>query len=179
MVQQWFFKLSDGFALSLACVLLGALSQANAQYEYDDSLHLHGPESSESERWEMNPHHLSFLTAWTFTESGEDAFTLGLDYEYRVNSFLGVGSVLEHAYGPLDATTILAVADLHVWKGLAVQTGPGAVIEEHHEFFCYRIGVLYEFELPYNLSFLPQLHYDYIDGADNEWIAAFAFGWSF
>ncbi|MDC0302536.1 hypothetical protein OAL23_00065 [bacterium] len=136
-------------------------------------------EVEEAELWKTHPHHLSFLPAWTFSEDGEGAFTVGIDYEYRVDSFWGIGGVLEYAFEPFDTTTILAVADLHIHKGLVIQTGPGFVVEEEKELLTYRIGLLYEFELPNNLSFSPQVHYDIIDEVEDEWIVAFAFGWSF
>ena len=138
-----------------------------------------GELGEEEERWKTHPHHLSFLPAWTFAEDGESAFTIGLDYEYRVNSFLGLGGVVEYAFDPLDTTTILFVADLHLTNSLVIQTGPGFVIEEEENLFTYRIGLLYEFEFPNNLSFSPQVHYDIIDAVSNEWITALAFGWSF
>jgi hypothetical protein len=87
-------------------------------------------ESEEIERWKTSPHHLSILQAWTFAEDGENAFTLGLDYEYRLNSFLGLGGVLEFAFEPFDTTNVLAAADLHLTDSSVIQTGPGFVGED-------------------------------------------------
>ena len=164
----------------LKAALLASLAlSASAMAGGDAALEPGEPASGEGEIWEFKPHHLSALTAFTYSEDGEGAFTFGVDYEYRVNAFVGIGTVIEHAYKPFKATTILAAVDLHVWKGLAIQTGPGVVIEEEHEFFAYRLGAIYEFELAGGLTLSPQLHYDFIDGTGNEWIAALAFGTNF
>lgn len=127
---------------------------------------------AEEEVWRERPHHFSFFVAGTHHE-GEDAWTLGLDYEYRVNALIGLGLIGEHAFEDVDSTTLLAVADIHVWRGLAIQTGFGVEFvneeeeEEEHErkekeveeLFVYRIGGLYEFEFGhYTVS--PQVHYD-------------------
>ncbi len=102
----------------------------HAGYQSDEAMNLFSREDSESEeieRWKTSPHHLSILQAWTFAEDGENAFTLGLDYEYRLNSFLGLGGVLEYAFEPFDTTTVIAAADLHLTDSSVIQTGPGFV----------------------------------------------------
>lgn len=120
-------------------------------------------EEGEPEVWKEHPHHLSVITGATH-DHDETAFTLGLDYEYRVNRLLGFGTVVEYAFHHLDSWTLLAVADIHVWRGLALQTGPGLEIvdeeEGHEEEFVYRAGLLYEVELPRRFTVSPQVHYD-------------------
>ena len=132
------------------------------------------------EMWQQHPNHLSVLVAGTFVDSEEGA-TFGLDYEYRLNERWGVGAVLERAFGSVDATTALAVADIHVWRGLAIQTGPGVERIDHdgetEEEFVYRIGALYEIERErYTLS--PQLHVDITEETESV-VVGVAFGWGF
>jgi hypothetical protein len=123
-----------------------------------------GARAEETPIWQTHPNHLSLLTAGTWEED-EVAFTLGLDYERRINGLLGLGGVAEHAFGHIDATTLLAVADLHLWRGLAIQTGPGVELidgkgeEDDEQVFVYRIGALYELEFG-RATLSPQLHYD-------------------
>ena len=104
---------------------------------------------------------------------------MGIDYEYRVSDFLGVGAIAEHVFSPFKATTLIAAADLHLWRGLALQTGPGAVVADDEAFFIYRFGFLYEFELGHGFTISPQLHYDIGDGEADEIIYGFAFGRAF
>ena len=106
-------------------------------------------------------HHLSVISGLTYVEEADEtAYTLGIDYEYRVSELLGVGFVAERAFGDVDATTLLAVADFHLTEGLAMQVGPGIEFAEGEEFAVGRFGVLYEFELGGGFTISPQAHYD-------------------
>lgn len=123
-------------------------------------------------------HHLSLLLADTHVSGEGDNPTLGVDYEYRVNELVGVGAILEKAYGELDATTLLAVADIHFQNGLIVQVGPGFERKDDESVLVARLGVLYEFEFE-NLTLSPQLHWDYHQHEPNAVIAGAAFGVAF
>ena len=108
------------------------------------------------------------------------AATIGLDYEYRVNRLLGVGVVGEYAFEPIESTTLLGVVDVHIWRGFAVQIGPGAVVDHEGEgYFVFRFGGLYEFELPHGYTVSPQMHFDEISGEADEFVYGIAFGKSF
>lgn len=157
-------------ALPLLC--FAALGAAASAEEGD---HGHG------DLWRSHPHHASVVLGGTW-HGHEEAETIGLDYEYRLNRTLGLGAVLEYAADPLETTTFLVVADIHVWRGLAIQTGPGIEhIEEEHgddeDLFVYRIGALYEVEYG-NFTISPQLHLDVTDENDSI-IGAIAIGWAF
>ena len=126
--------------------------------------------------WRAEPHHLSILGGSTIDDE-TSAFTLGLDYEYRRSDLLGLGAVVEHAFTSIDATTLLAVTDVHFTPHCILQTGPGIEFIDDVEEFVYRIGVLYEWEVRgYTLS--PQLHYDASTGEDAV-ILALAVGFGF
>ena len=108
------------------------------------------------------PHHLSVVIGATHVpKADETGFTLGVDYEYRLNRTLGLGFVAEHAFGPIDSTTLLAVADIHVAGGLAIQAGPGVEFLHGESFFVTRLGALYELEVGEDFTVSPQLHYDF------------------
>lgn len=119
--------------------------------------------------WREHPDHLALVIGGkTEEEEGEreTEATLGLDYEHRVNDFLGIGSVIaEYAFGDIDALTILAVADLHLWRGFIVQTGPGIESIDKELEGVYRIGALYELEFG-RYTVAPQVHYDATTGED-------------
>lgn len=137
-----------------------------------------GEPSSEQEYAAHGRNHLSMILADTNVSGEGDNFTVGLDYEYRLNELIGLGAVIERAYGELDATTLLAVADIHFQSGLIMQVGPGFEHRDDENVFVTRVGVLYEFELEhYTLS--PQLHWDYHEGESNAIVAGVAFGFSF
>ncbi|MCP5057285.1 MAG: hypothetical protein GY937_11245 [bacterium] len=115
-------------------------------------------------------HHLSVILGATDNEEAT-GFTLGLDYEYEWSERVGFGAVLENAFGDVDALVFLAVADLHLWRGLTLQTGPGVeFIHGGHESgereAVFRLGLVYEFEFG-QFFVAPQAHYDFTPGVDS------------
>lgn len=124
------------------------------------------------------PNHLSLFLGDTHIDGEGNNPTIGLDYEYRVNELLGLGAVYEKAYGDLDATTSLLVADIHLQNGLIFQVGPGIECRHSENVNVGRAGVLYEFELD-RFTLSPQLHWDYHDHGENAVVLGLAFGFSF
>ncbi|WP_334058727.1 hypothetical protein [Alteromonas sp. S005] len=128
--------------------------------------------------WETSPHHLSALVGTTYTKECGNAFTLGIDYEYRLSDFLGVGFVAEYAFEDLDAYTYLLVADLHITNNFIAQIGPGVEFHGSHKMEVARLGFLYEFEMS-GITVSPQLHYDYHRNHKSAVVAGLAIGMSF
>lgn len=128
--------------------------------------------------WETSPHHLSALVGTTYTKECGNAFTLGIDYEYRVSDFLVVGFVAEYAFEDLDAYTYLLVADLHITNNFIAQIGPGVEFHGSHKMEVARLGFLYEFEVS-GVTISPQLHYDYHRNHKSAVVAGLAIGMSF
>lgn len=112
-------------------------------------------------------------------EEREDdtAATFALDYEYRLSQFVGLGAVVEQTTGSFDATTLLAVADIHLYKGFVLQVGPGVEFIENQTNAVGRIGGLYEFEFG-RFTVSPQAHYDVTDAEDST-VFGIAFGMNF
>ena len=134
------------------------------------------PDAHPPHDWRAEPHHLSLLGAGTF-ESEESASTLGVDYEVRVSQLLGLGGVVEQAFGEIDATTVLAVADVHLTDHWIVQLGPGVELREPEDEAVFRLGVMYEF-VREGWTLSPQLHYDVTSG-ENALVGALALGFGF
>jgi hypothetical protein len=131
----------------------------------------------EEPHWQEHPHHLALVVAGT-TDEEETAFTLGVDYEYRLAQLVGLGAVVEYAFEDIDALTLIGVADVHVWRGFAIQTGPGVeFIDGESPEFVYRIGGLYEFEFE-GFTLSPQVHYDATTGEDAV-VYGISFGFGF
>lgn len=137
-----------------------------------------GAATGNAHHWETSPHHLSALVGTTYTKECGNAFTLGIDYEYRFSDFLGVGLVAEYASGDLDAYTYLLVADLHITNSFIAQVGPGVEFHSGHKMEVARIGLLYEFEVS-GFTVSPQLHYDYHRNHKSAVVAGLAVGMSF
>ncbi|CAD5272264.1 conserved exported hypothetical protein [Alteromonas sp. 38] len=128
--------------------------------------------------WQTSPHHFSALVGTTYTKECGNAFTVGIDYEYRVTDFLGLGFVAEYAFEDLDAYTYLLVADLHITTNFIAQIGPGVEFHGSHKMEVVRLGFLYEFEVS-GVSVSPQLHYDYHRNHKSAVVAGIAIGMSF
>lgn len=110
-------------------------------------------------------------------ESDYNAFTIGVDYEYRVNQLFGAGFVAEYATGPIDATSLLAALDVHIHKGLVMQLGLGVEFIEGTSNELGRIGVLYEFEFGHT-TLSPQFHWD-VTSAEDSLVFGIAIGRNF
>ena len=122
------------------------------------------------------PHHLSvFLGGTHVLNEDHTGETIGLDYEYRVSHLLGVGFVAEYAFEDVDATTLLAVADIHSKSGFIAQVGPGVEFTDHGDRFLFRIGALYEFEFD-DFTVSPQFHIDIAENADDSLVFGLAIG---
>lgn len=146
------FKAAKLFLIPTICTVAAILSAPVSAETNDEALVADTAD---------HPHHVSILLGGThIDEVGETAFTAGIDYEYRVNDFVGLGFVAEQAFGKIDATTILAVADLHLTKGLVIQVGPGIEFVDDRRVGVARLGAIYEFELANRYTVSPQLHYD-------------------
>lgn len=137
-----------------------------------------GATNGAAHHWETSPHHLSALIGTTYTKECGNAFTLGIDYEYRLSDFLGVGFVAEYAFEDLDAYTYLLVADLHITNNFIAQIGPGVEFHGSHKMEVARLGFLYEFEMS-GITVSPQLHYDYHRNHKSAVVAGLAIGMSF
>lgn len=164
-------------ALTACSTSAGASSTGSPGPEH--SARSHSGEVQSPPEWRNHPHHVSIVVGGSLAEDEEHAATVGIDFEYRVSGFLGVGGVFEHAGHPIEATTLLATADLHLWRGLALQTGPGAIITSEETSFAYRFGLLYEFELGDRWTLSPQLHYDLQQGHPDEFVYLLALGVTF
>lgn len=148
----------------------GAATSVNAS---DESSHHGGIDHAK------HPHHFSILVGDTHISGHGDGFTVGLDYEYRLNDLLGIGTVIEYAAGDLEAWTFLAVADIHITPQWIVQVGPGHERTSKHNLFVARLGTLYEFEFEGGWTIAPQVHFDYHEDDDNAIVWGLAVGKSF
>ena len=154
--------------LSVICIIFPAFLQAAET-----------PRSPDTETYSLyGPNHISLFIGDTHIDGEGNNNTIGLDYEYRVSELLGLGAVYEKAYGELDATTSLLVADIHLDNGLIFQVGPGIERRHSENSGVGRAGMLYEFEMD-RFTLSPQLHWDYHEHGKNAVVVGLAFGLSF
>lgn len=124
------------------------------------------------------PFHISSLIADTRIHGDDNYQTLGIDIEYRISQLTGLGFVFEHAFGELDATTVLAVADIHIRNDFILQIGPGYEWVDDETVFVSRVGFIYEYTFG-GFTVAPQLHWDWHDGHEDAVVAGIALGFGF
>ena len=86
------------------------------------------------------------------------AFTIGLDYQYRINRLFGVGALVDHAMGDIQSTLLAPALYLHVWH-LEFTVAPAAEFSKDETTAVLRVGVEYGFEIS-RFSVSPALFFD-------------------
>ena len=126
--------------------------------------------------------HISIITGVTHVPNeDETALTIGIDYERELTDNIGVGFVVEHALGELDATSIFAVMDIHIGKGFVIQAGPGLEFIDDETLNVGRVGLFYEIDLESSFGDLivaPSFSYD-ISEEEDSLVFGLAFGTKF
>ena len=104
-------------------------------------------------------HHVAIFLGNTHDYHGEDAFTVGLDYEFRLHDLLGVGALIDHAAGDIESTVAGAGIFLHPWSSSRLLIA--AANEHHHgeDEFVVRVGAMYDFHVA-GWSISPTLNVD-------------------
>ena len=109
-------------------------------------------------------------------ENNEDAFTVGLNYEYRLKEALnifGIGAFAEYATKHIDTWSGGIPIFIHPYKGLRFAWAPGLIYHEEKTRFMFRMGVGYEFVIKrWNIT--PEFNVDISEGE-----TALVFGISF
>lgn len=122
-------------------------------------------------------HHASIFLGNTTDYKAHNAFTLGVDYEYRINKRWGLVALADHAAGEIDATVIAAGAMLHVLKALRLQAAPGLDLHHKNAEFVIRFGILYDIHVEkWTLS--PCMYVDVLE-LDQNHIFGIGFGRGF
>jgi len=166
--------------LVAALLSLGSFgARAMAQEHGED----HHPEAGVAEHaeHEFHRHHLSVFLGVTDgeveveaeagVESGggevivedQQAFTVGLDYEYRLNRRWGVGALADWAGKDFRSWVVGIPVVLHPTGGLKLLVAPGfEKNNEHDAELLVRLGAMYDFEVG-RFTIAPALNIDFVD----------------
>ena len=146
-----FWKVLICFTLLMSTVAFGA---AAAEKEGEK------PDQEEASR-----HRVELFLGDTHDE-GEDAFSVGLAYEYRLNKLIGLGLFWEVETEDFDQWSVGVPLFLHPYRGLRFQVAPGIEHKEGDKEFLVRLGVAYEFEMGGSWSLTPEFNVDFVDGEE-------------
>ena len=129
-----------------------------------------------------NKHYIGIFTG--LLDADETDTTIGIEYEYKINTNWGVGALYEEAkdahHGDGVSATI-ASAYYHPAGGwrLGLGIGEEKVGGSHaHDETLYRAGISYEFHLGENMGIEPSFNVDKVNG-DSSQVYGVAFVWSF
>ena len=126
---------------------------------------------------EYRPHRIELFLGNTHDE-GENNFTIGLSYGYRVNRLLGVGASIERVGGEEVRDWIIIIPFyLHPYKGWRFVLAPGIEGQIEDNEFLFRVGAAYEFEIGRWLI-APEFNLDFVDGREVP-VFGFSFGYAF
>lgn len=145
-------KLATTCLALISTIFLSATS-ANAEAEHGS----HGKKN----------HASIFIGGTNVPEEDHSAFTIGIDLEHELTHRFGVGLVAEHAFDPIDATSLFAVLDIHLGGGFVLQTGPGLEWVDDETYAAGRVGLFYELEIQDDLIVAPTVSYDISEGEDS------------
>jgi hypothetical protein len=170
-----------------ALVLLGSLAVPSFAEEQGEEQRPEGVAAEHGEALgedEFQRHHLSVFLGVTDGEvengaepgaesegSGivvedESAFTMGLDYVYRLNRRWGVGALVDFAAGDLRSWVFGIPVSLHPAGGWDLFVAPGFEDKaDKDREFLMRAGVSYHFEVG-RFTVAPALQVDFVDGEE-------------
>jgi len=142
-------------AIILASLIPASLLTANDENGHDVVHNFH-------------PNLLGIFLGGTGENRRDAKFTLGIEYERRINESFGVGGVVERAFGDHDFWVFAVPFAYHsgAWKWYVA---PGMENKDNHNNeFLVRVGLEYGFEVGgYELA--PQIDVDFVDG-DREYV---------
>jgi hypothetical protein len=123
-------------------------------------------------------HHVAVFLGNTHDHHGNNAFTVGVDYEYRLTDLFGTGGVIDHAGGDINATVIAGGLFTHPWKGLRLATLLGNEHQTGHNEFLVRLGMSYDFHIK-KWILTPIIDVDLLESGHQNWVYGIAVGRAF
>jgi len=114
-----------------------------------------------------NRHGIELLLGNTH-DDGEDGFTVGLGYEYRLSQLFGIGGFVEFTGGDLEEWILAPALTLHPYKGWRFLVAAGVDVSRHDRDneFLFRVGAGYEFEIGEKWAIIPSFNVDFVDNSE-------------
>ena len=122
-------------------------------------------------------HHVALFLGNTHDDHGEDAFTTGLDYEYRLTDLLGIGALIDWAGGDMKSTVVGAVLFVHPCKNARLLAAAGNEHRHGEDEFIVRLGVGYDIHAS-DWTLSPLVEVDFLEHGEN-WIYGVSLGRGF
>jgi hypothetical protein len=127
-------------------------------------------EAHERHAHEFHRHHAALIVGNTQNDGSKNGLSVGIDYAYRFNRWLGLGGIAEYAGGDFEHVLLLAGASIHPYKNwVLVVMGGTEVHNEHDEHeedkrkgeWVVRTGIAYQFPIAENWTIAPEFNVDF------------------
>ena len=144
-------------------------------------------EIREKQTHEFHRNHAALIIGNTQNDGSKNGLSVGIDYAYRFNRWLGLGGVAEYAGGDFKHLLLLAGASIHPYKnwvlvvlgGTEVHKEHGANEEDKRERdWVIRTGIAYQFPIAENWTIAPEFNVD-ISEHETLFVYGIAIGFGF
>jgi len=127
-------------------------------------------EAHEEGSHEFHRHHIALIAGNTQNEDSKNGLSVGVDYEYRINKWLGIGGLVEYTGGDFEHLLLIAPLYIHPYKGWLFNVSPGTEIHKEHgdheedkktRDWIVRTGVAYQFPFGKRYTIGPEFNVDF------------------
>jgi hypothetical protein len=98
--------------------------------------------------------------------SEDNGFSIGLDYEHRINEAFGVGALVEYTTKDFDSWVVAFPVYVHPYMGLRLLAAPGFENRESENKFLVRAGIAYQIPVAKGVSLTPEYNVDFITNGE-------------
>ena len=121
---------------------------------------------------------ISLFLGATSNKNGT-GFTVGLDYQYRINKIIGVGVlVADYAVGSVESLLVGPSLYLHAGH-FEFTLAPAGEFSGGETTFVFRLGAAYEFELSKGVTISPSVYFDSERDEESALVYGLSFGFEF
>jgi hypothetical protein len=127
-------------------------------------------EAHEEGSHEFHRHHMALILGNTQNDGSESGLSVGLDYEYRFNKWMGTGGLAEYAGGDFKHLLLFVPLYIHPYKDWLFVVAGGTEIHKEHEGhdedkrtrdWVVRTGVAYHFPFGEKYTIAPEFNVDF------------------
>jgi hypothetical protein len=118
---------------------------------------------------EIHRHHMALIVGNTQSEESSNGPSIGVDYEYRLNQWFGLGGLVEYAGGDFEHLLLVVPLFIHPYKGWLFNVALGTEVHKEHgdheedkrtRDWIVRTGVAYQFPFGSRYTIAPEFNVD-------------------
>lgn len=151
----------------LAIVSVLACASVQASEHGEEGMSHHGGEHG------LPKHVVGLFLGATNPEEGDTEYTIGAEYEFRINKYIGVGGIVETTpnadnHESNASKVFIGAVHVHPIGGLRLTFGGGMEsVKDEEDEGLWRVGAAYDFEIGNGYAIAPSAAVDWINGDPN------------